>query len=117
MTLGVTGQLHPFLLENTRNQAQKVAFHGQREEERTAANLPSSGSSLGAWNSKLLFLRAATFIQTCLSSSAHIDKSPTDTHRVQGSRVYAKRSPAQRVRTGTSDKEEREWGILRRQEI
>lgn len=110
MTLGVTGYLHPFLIENTTNQAQKVAFHDWREEERPAANLPSSGSSLGAWNSSLLLLRAATLIQTGLSSSAHIDYSPTETHRVQGSRVYAKSSSTQRVRTGTSDKEEGEWG-------
>lgn len=58
----------------------------------------------------MLLLRAATLIQTGLSSSAHIDYSPTETHRVQRSRVYAKSSPTQRVRTGTSDKEEGEWG-------
>lgn len=51
------------------NQALKVAFHGQREEERPAANLPSSGSSLEASNSSLLFLRSATLIQTGLCSS------------------------------------------------
>lgn len=41
------------------NQAQKVAFHGQREEERPAANVPSSGSSLEAWNSSLFFLEGS----------------------------------------------------------